>query len=731
VCDDGKQVIEAVETKPSRNPSKTLAIQSAGCPRCGAGLDGTYKYCPNCSYRLRPDLARAHPAETARASTSHRMLAVGGFLGFCALLLLVVLAGLRLFGNEQPAPTTPQRRIDFDIRDVRFTRSELAPISWGEVAWGLYRPGGLTGPLADLLRTVPEPDARRVDWTKSFEPILEKLRANKEEDLAATLETLEESALDQQYDKEDLRDWAQRVRATLQERSRAILPELYRIDDDFSIALHEVTQEEWFAFLVARARKSGKPTPESYFPRVWRRASGDELVPRMYSESQYAHPVTDVEPAAAIEFCNWLWEEQFGADPDLVIDLPTYLEMTRAGRGGSYDNFPWGPHLGDEPAVLSQGLRNVREADVVGKLDNGILGIIGNAAEWVHFGRPRDEGVSGIAAAGWSYLDSARRRRGGDTEAWQTPFSTEDLEARGWNGRAEHIGFRFVVRPAPARPRFVHVEPGTVQFVEREGPLIRPSDPDEEGGVRERPRVVLPHSERIVPLAFSIAANEITNRQYLAFLTAISESETPEVIRKYFLPNSFGHRPHPLTSRDVVYAGVHGDPAKVPWLYEPGRENHPVQGITPDQAQAYAAWLGEQTGAKLRLPTAPEFIRAGRGDLDRPYPWGDNTEVLELICDGRADDWDRAVSLYRFLDRSDVTIAGLCGNLLELVRAPGQDAGYWLAGGCYEFPPESCTLDDFLLLEWPKVWVPIDGGENTIATQSVTGFRLVREESAE
>ncbi|MHC4409526.1 MAG: formylglycine-generating enzyme family protein, partial [Planctomycetota bacterium] len=713
--------------------------------RCGARLDGTYKYCPSCSYRLRPDLTRALPPEVEPTSASHRLLALGGFLGFCALLLLVVLTGMRLFDAEAKRPAAPQRSVVFEPRDVRLTSEHLHEVSGGEVAWGVYRPGGLTGPLARMLRSYPEPEAPSAKRAPLVNPILEKLRSEEKEDRDAALEALELMAVDEQVENQDLRAWAVRAlwgiraRTSLHELGRAILPDIYRIDDDFTISVSEVSQEQWFAFLVARARESAKPTPEHYIPRTWRSASGDELVPRMYSASLYDHPVTDIDPAAALEFCNWIWQEQLGADPDRVVDLPTDDEMARSGRGGSYDNFPWGAHLREQPVVLSQGLRPVRDKDrpVVGYY-RGIYGLIGNAAEWIHFGQPGYDGATGLAAAGWSYLDSARRRVR-EADVWQTPFSTDDLEPGSWTRRADHIGFRFVVRRAPARPTFVRIEPGPVQFVRRVSPVILQREDefipvtDDQGNVidhdvvsREVPRVELPPSERLVLQAFGIAANEITNRQYLAFIVDVAATETPSELRK-LLPRSFKYRPHPLATRDIIFRGIHGDPAKVPLLYAPGRENLPVRGISFVQAKAYAAWLGEQTGAKLRLPQATEFIRAGRGDADTPYPWGNDTERLELICDGRADDLDRAVSLQRFLEGRDGAVAGLCGNLLELVTAPGEDTGYWLAGGCFEFPPDACTLDDFLQLEWDVVRLPIDGGENPFVTQSLTGFRLVRE----
>jgi toxoflavin biosynthesis protein ToxD len=67
--------------------------------------------------------------------------------------------------------------------------------------------------------------------------------------------------------------------------------------------------------------------------------------------------------------------------------------------------------------------------------------------------------------------------------------------------------------------------------------------------------------------------------------------------------------------------------------------NHPVHGIRPEDADAYAAWLAQTVGRAFRLPTEAEWELAAAGLRGYEFPWGDhfehlraNTAELGLLC---------------------------------------------------------------------------------------------------
>lgn len=98
--------------------------------------------------------------------------------------------------------------------------------------------------------------------------------------------------------------------------------------------------------------------------------------------------------------------------------------------------------------------------------------------------------------------------------------------------------------------------------------------------------------EHVVELAgYQIAAYPVTNAEYRDFLDDTGRPERPS----------------------TWYLGA----------YPYDRANHPVAGVRPEDADAYAAWLSERTGRAWRLPTEAEWEYAAKGPRGLEFPWGD------------------------------------------------------------------------------------------------------------
>ncbi len=143
---------------------------------------------------------------------------------------------------------------------------------------------------------------------------------------------------------------------------------------------------------------------------------------------------------------------------------------------------------------------------------------------------------------------------------------------------------------------------------------------------------------------FWLDLREVTNSQYAEFL---AETDNP-------LPSSWS-----------------GD------SYPNGQEQHPVRGVTWDQAVAYCEWQGK------RLPTEAEWEVAARGQDGRLYPWGDNLQAVELP---RAGTYPVGTKL---TNQSPFGLLDMAGNVWEWVDQPyaplEDDSFRILRGGSNDF----------------------------------------------
>jgi formylglycine-generating enzyme required for sulfatase activity len=150
--------------------------------------------------------------------------------------------------------------------------------------------------------------------------------------------------------------------------------------------------------------------------------------------------------------------------------------------------------------------------------------------------------------------------------------------------------------------------------------------------------------------AFRIGKYPVTNSQYLAFLRDTGSEHLP-------------------TSWSLGRCA-------------PGAGNRPVYTITPEAADAYAAWLARTTGRRFRLPTESEWEYAASGPKGLDFPWGDefrddcaNTMELGLLMTTPIGIFPKGASAFGALD--------MAGNVEEYV-----------AGLYYAYPGWHIVEDD-------------------------------------
>jgi formylglycine-generating enzyme required for sulfatase activity len=128
------------------------------------------------------------------------------------------------------------------------------------------------------------------------------------------------------------------------------------------------------------------------------------------------------------------------------------------------------------------------------------------------------------------------------------------------------------------------------------------------------------------------------------------------------------------------YVAETGTPAPEVW---PGEGDHPVRGVTWDQARAYCGW------AKKRLPSEAEWEVSGRGSGTAPglYPWGNDATAGGKTAD-LPDEDTYPVGALAF-NKSPFGIFDMVGNVWEWVGEPyaaGQEGYQFLRGGRFGLP---------------------------------------------
>lgn len=144
------------------------------------------------------------------------------------------------------------------------------------------------------------------------------------------------------------------------------------------------------------------------------------------------------------------------------------------------------------------------------------------------------------------------------------------------------------------------------------GPAVLGGDPIAHGALERR-------IEQIE--SFAIARFPVTCDEYLAFLNALAREDLRAARRH--VPRARAQEGHywSYDERRRAFTYPEKTPGGQVWI-----GGLPVNGVSMEDALAYAEWRRKLTGERLRLPTENEWEKAARGVDGRFFPWGDHFE---------------------------------------------------------------------------------------------------------
>ncbi len=229
---------------------------------------------------------------------------------------------------------------------------------------------------------------------------------------------------------------------------------------------------------------------------------------------------------------------------------------------------------------------------------------------------------------------AVRFARGGDPRHLYAPGLTDDATASRWpwtlSQRPDVVGADAWSLCAGATATRLPFEPETVLIPA--GVFRMGNDPGEGIPVYETP-------QHLVNLgAYRIAKYPVTNVQYLEFVRQSGAAVAPE------------------TGWELATVG------QVP---PPGKEDHPVVGVSWDEAAAYCRWLSQCTGRRYRLPSEAEWEKAARGSDGRRYPWGDVLKPCRGNSASTGPGGTLPVGAFSPHGDSPYGVADLAGNVWE------------------------------------------------------------------
>jgi len=177
---------------------------------------------------------------------------------------------------------------------------------------------------------------------------------------------------------------------------------------------------------------------------------------------------------------------------------------------------------------------------------------------------------------------------------------------------------------------------------------------------------------------FLIDQHEVTNEQYLEFVTAGGYTDATLWLDTLAVDGAPMHWAA-ATLLFVDRTGLTGPRSWSGGGYADGHGDHPVTGVSWYEASAYSRWIGKQ------LPSLDQWYRAALGEGDRYFPWGDDVMTT---------DWRANFSLVGAepvgsypLGVSPVGCFDMAGNVREWIGDSIQSGGRrFVVGGSWQDP---------------------------------------------
>jgi formylglycine-generating enzyme required for sulfatase activity len=222
------------------------------------------------------------------------------------------------------------------------------------------------------------------------------------------------------------------------------------------------------------------------------------------------------------------------------------------------------------------------------------------------------------------------------------------------------------LRDAPWCPELVVVPAGAFMMGSTEPERRWAID---QGAEREWVDWEKPQHRVVIPERFAVGKHAVTRGQFARFVEATG---------------------HDMSGGCRIWTGDKWEQSPTADWCAPGfaqTDDHPVVGVSWEDATAYVEWLGGETGQPYRLPSEAEWEYACRAGTTTRYAWGDEPPTPEQANFGRNKGGTTAVGTY---PPNPFGLYDMQGNVLEWVEdcwnesyagAPN-DGSAWTTGDC-------------------------------------------------